>query len=81
MKRASQIASMGRAIEAMAVSSEARSSGMVGTATAPAFSTASQQAASQGLFGPRSRTRLPGTTPSRSVSTRAIWSVTARSSP
>ena len=42
------------------------------TATAPAFSTASQQAASQGVVGPRSSTRLPGTTPSSPVRTWAI---------
>lgn len=51
------------------------------TATAPAFITASQQAASQGVVGPRSSTRLPGRTPSRSVSACAIASTCARSSP
>ena len=61
------------AISATVVSSPARSSGIVVTATAPALSTASQHAASQGLFGPRSSTRFPGTMPSSPVSTRAIW--------
>ena len=44
----------------MSRSSRARSIGIVVTATAPAFSTPNQQATSQGLFGPRSSTRLPG---------------------
>ncbi len=51
------------------------------TATAPAFSTASQQAASQGVVGPRSSTRLPGTTPRSPVSRCASRSTRARSSP
>ena len=57
----------------MLVSSAVRSIGMVGTATQPAVRTPSQQAASQGLFGPRSSTRLPGTSPKSSVRTRATW--------
>ena len=58
-------------------SSPARSSGIVVTATAPAFSTPNQHATSQGLFGPRSSTRLPGTMPRSSTSTCAIWLATA----
>ena len=57
------------------------SSGMVVTATPPAFSTANQQATSHGSLGPRSSTRLPGTSPRSSTSTAAIWFACARSSP
>ena len=53
--------------------SPALSSAMVVTATPPALSTANQAAISHGLFGPRSSTRLPGTRPKSSVSTRAAW--------
>ena len=63
------------------LSSLGRSSGIVVTTTAPACSTPNQQATSHGLFGPRSRTRLPGTTPSSSTSTWATWLDVARSSP
>ena len=52
-----------------------RSKAMVVTATPPALITASQAAASQGLFGPRSSTRLPGRRPKSSVSTWASWFV------
>ena len=52
------------------VSSLARSSGIVATHIPPAFITANQQAAIIGLFGPRSRTRLPASTPCRA---RASW--------
>jgi hypothetical protein len=54
---------------------------MVATTTAPAFSTASQQATSQGVFGPRNSTRLPGTTPYSSTSTCAMESAASRSRP
>ena len=45
----------------MVSSSLARNNGMVATATAPAFSTASQIIAIIGLFGPRISTLLPET--------------------
>ncbi|SLJ11125.1 Uncharacterised protein [Mycobacteroides abscessus subsp. abscessus] len=45
---------------------------MVVTTTPPALTTANQQATSQGVLGERSSTRLPGTRPKSSVSTRAI---------
>ena len=54
---------------------------MVVTATPPALITASQAAASQGVFGPRSRTRFPGRRPKSSVSTRASWLVRRTVSP
>ena len=57
-------------------SSRARSSGMVGTAMQPAFSTASRQAAIMGVFAPRSSTRLPGIRPRSARSTwatRSTW--------
>ena len=73
VNRWSHRASRGCATWQMVVSSLARSSDMVATATPPALSTPSQHAASQGLFGPRSSTRLPGTRPRSSVSTRATW--------
>src|SRR5688500_2159855 len=44
---------------------------MVHTATPPAFRTANQHAASIGVFGARSRTLFPGTTPRSSTSTCA----------
>jgi hypothetical protein len=53
-------------------SSLARSSGMVPTAMPPAFITAHQQAASMGLLGARSSTRLPGTRPMSCTSTLAM---------
>jgi hypothetical protein len=57
---------------AMTMSSLARSIGMVVTAIAPTFITASQLATSVGEFVPRSRTRLPGTTPRSRTSTFAM---------
>ncbi len=56
----------------ISVSSLARSSGIVPTAMPPAFSTANQHAACSGVFGERSSTRLPGTRPRSSTSTRAM---------
>ena len=58
---------------ASAAISLARSSGMVVTATPPAFSAPNHAAMSQGLFGPRSSTRFPGTSPKSSVNTWAAW--------
>ena len=49
------------------VSSPPRSIATVVTTTPPALSTANQQATSQGLFGPRSNTRWPGSSPASSV--------------
>lgn len=69
------------AISHMVLSSCGRCWASTVTATAPAFSTASQQAASQGVVGPRNRTRLPGTTPRSSVSRCASRSTRARSVP
>ena len=66
---ASQSACVIAALLTMSVSSFARSSGMVATAMPPAFITANQHAASIGLFGPRSSTRLPGTSSRSSTST------------
>ena len=65
----------------MLASSPARSIGIVATATPPALSTPSQHAASHGLFSPRSSTRLPGTRPRSSVSTRATWAARRATSP
>ena len=81
VNRWSHSASWTCAISQIVVSSAARSIGMVATATPPALSTPSQHAASHGLFGPRSSTRLPGTSPRSSVSTRAIWLARAATSP
>ena len=69
--RASQSATATRALSMTGVSSFARSSGIVGTAIAPALITANQHAAIAGVFGPRSSTRLPGTMRRSSTSTRA----------
>ena len=69
-----------RAFSTMKESSRARSSGMVATQTPPALRIASQAAAIIGLLGPRSSTRLPGTRPISSTSTRAIASALALSS-
>ena len=55
-------ASAGRASSVIGSARPRRSIGMVVTATPPASSTPSQQATSHGSFGPRSSTRLPGTT-------------------
>ncbi len=65
----------------MVASSSGRCAASTVTATAPAFITASQQAASQGVVGPRSSTRLPGRTPRRPVSAWAIASTCSRSRP
>ena len=46
-----------------------RSIGMVETAIAPTFITANHRANIMGEFAPRSRMRLPGTTPTRSAGT------------
>ena len=73
MNRWSHSATVGRATSQIVASSPERSSDIVVTATAPALSTPSQHAASHGLFGPRSSTRFPGTTPSSSASTHATW--------
>ena len=70
--RASHSAWVICALPMMSVSSLARSSGMVATAIPPAFITANQHAAIIGLFGPRSSTRLPGTSRMSSTSTRAM---------
>lgn len=70
--RASQSAWLMWPLSMMACSSLARSSGMVATAMPPAFITANQQAASSGVLGARSSTRLPGTRPMRRTSTLAM---------
>ncbi|OEZ98292.1 hypothetical protein DUPY_32370 [Duganella phyllosphaerae] len=67
-----------RALPAMAPSSRARSSGMVGTAMHPALITASTQAAKSGVLAPRSSTRLPVTSPIGPCSTWAMRSTWAR---
>ena len=67
------MARLGRVMSARAVISPARSRAIVVTATPPALITANQEAISHGLFGPRSSTRLPGTRPNSSTSTRAAW--------
>ncbi len=81
VSRESQSATLGRHISAMVESSPARSSGIVVTATPPAFRTANQQATSHGSLNPRSSTRLPGTRPRSSTRTAAIRFACARSSP
>ena len=63
----------GRDLSTICFNSFARSIGMVPTAISPALITASQEAAIMALLGPRSSTRLPGTRPRSSTSTRAIW--------
>ncbi len=70
--RASYSACEISALPTICVSSLARSSGMLPTAMPPALTTANQQAASIGVFAPRSSTRLPGTSPMSSTSTRAM---------
>ena len=75
------MARLGSVSPTMVAISLGRSRAMVVTATPPALTTASQAAASQGLFGPRSRTRLPGCRPKSSVSTRASWFVRRTVSP
>ena len=51
----------------------ARSRGMVATAMQPALMTANQHAAISGLLGPRSSTRVPGTSFMSLRITCAIW--------
>ena len=70
--RASHSAWLTCALSMMVTSSRARSSGMLPTAMPPALTTANQQAASMGELAPRSSTRLPGTRPRSSTSTRAM---------
>lgn len=81
VNRVSHSAKSTAAISAMTASSVSRSIGIVVTGTAPAFSTPNQHATSHGVFGPRSRTRLPGTIPWSSASTLAIRFEVRRSSP
>src|SRR5690349_22759856 len=76
----SEIAAPGAAISLITRSSWVRSRGIVATTTPPALSTANQQAASHGVFGPRSSTRLPGTSPRSSTSTWAMRLAAARRS-
>ena len=66
--RLSQSARETSALSTILASSPARSSGMVLTATAPAFVTASHAATMAGLLPERRRTRLPGLTPKSSTS-------------
>ncbi len=79
--RTSHSACRTRAISQIARNSCGRCWASTVTATAPAFSTASQQAASQGVVGPRSSTRLPGTTPRSPVRRWARRSTRARNRP
>ncbi|GAP60985.1 hypothetical protein AHiyo1_46130 [Arthrobacter sp. Hiyo1] len=81
MNRWSEIATAGRVRLMRVPTSLERSIGMVVTTTAPALSTPSQAATIQGLFGPRSMTRLPGTTPRSSVRTWATWLARCCNSP
>ena len=76
-RRASHSAAVTRARSITGTSSRARSSGIVATATSPHLTTASQHAAIIGEFGPRSSTRLPGTSARSSTSTRQIRSTCA----
>ena len=78
--RASHSACVTCALCRISVSSFARSSGIVATAMPPAFTTANQHAAIIGLLGPRSSTRLPGSSAKSSTSTRAMRFARARSS-
>ena len=71
-RRTSHSACVTWAFTTICVNSLARSSGMLPTAMPPALTTANQQAASIGEFGLRSSTRLPGTRPMSSTSTRAM---------
>ena len=71
-KRLSTMAWLTWARSRMVAISPGRSIGMVATTTPPALSTPSHDANSIALFGPRSSTRLPGTRPSSSVSSRAM---------
>ena len=78
--RWSTSAASSRAISWMVWSSPVRSSGIVVTTTAPAFSTPNQAAASHWLLGPRRSTRLPGTIPRSSTRTWATRFAAATSS-
>lgn len=80
-ERASHSAYRTRASRQIVASSGGRCAARTVTATAPAFITAGQQAASHGVVGPRSSTRLPGRTPRSSVRARAIASTRSRSCP
>lgn len=71
-RRPSHSAAAGWARSITSDSSRARSSGMVATAIRPACTTASQASAISGVLPPRSSTRLPGTRPRPSTSTRAM---------
>ncbi len=71
MKRWSTSATTGRVFATIGASSRARSAAIVATAIPPARSTPSQAATAHGLFGERSSTRLPGTSPRSSASTCA----------
>ena len=77
---ASHSACVTRAFAMMSISSLVRSNGMVATAMPPALITANQHAASNALLGPRSNTRLPGTSCRSSTSTCAIRLACASSS-
>jgi hypothetical protein len=79
-RRTSHSATSTRAFSATYASSRARSSGMVATTMPPALSTANQAAAIICELGPRSSTRVPGTTPRSSRSTWAMRSACSRSS-
>ncbi len=68
----SHSASTGFALAMMAPSSLARSSGMVATAIRPACTVANQASAMATELPPRSKTRLPGTRPSSTVSAFAM---------
>ena len=63
----------GLVFSTIGVSSRARRAANVVTAMPPALRMPSQQATVHGLLGERSSTRLPGTRPRSSVSTRATW--------
>jgi hypothetical protein len=78
--RASHSACVTCAFAITCTSSFVRNSGIVVTAIAPAFITPNQQAASIGLFGARSSTRWPGTSPISVTSTWAMASAWRRSS-
>ena len=80
-KRWSHRARLGSVSPTMVAISRGRSRAMVVTATPPALITASQAAASHGVFGPRSITLFPGRRPKSSVSTRASWLVRRTVSP
>ena len=77
--RTSQSAAPIRALSTMTASSFARRSGIVATAMQPALMMPNQHAAIIGLFGPRSSTRLPGTSFRSSIRTCAIWLARTRS--